>query len=455
MEDDRDFTSYVAARWTPLVHCLVALGGPPDRAHRVTERALSSCHDDWEARDEWGDVDVHVVGELLDHWDRDRDAWWEESVPSVDDETLVEAGWPPFEAELDRMSVPDRRALVLCAVAGLSEEQAQALTGVDGPRPDAPPADDLRMALELVPVQPPRVESMIAASQTRRRRRRGASIAGVVALLAAAGVVTALVLRHSDPPAAEPGTTFAPVRSLPYNNPSPVAWYAAGTLYLPHSQVPLRDVVDFAQWDDGAVYLDVRGNLVTVTRDGERERIATPGPGSTFVVSDVADAVAWVEFGGPELVVYDLETGERRVERRLESVGARLVSVEDRLALLTVDDDVLAVDLSDGSIEPTVDRRLPGELDRHGRYVLTREGGGGPAARIRLIDTTTSRPLSLPIVETRDVAAARFGPDGSVVLLFDPQEGSVTVVRVCEPPYDYCVPVEWFPAGGARPLLAQ
>ncbi len=452
MTDDRDFASYVVVRWTPLVRSLVALGAPLARAHRLAEQALSSGHDDWDDRDMWADVDVHVVGELLDRFDRDRDAWWEEPVPVSDAEELTESGWPQLEAKLDQMTVPDRQALVLRAVAGLSEEQVSELTGADGLRSDAPPADEVRDALERVPVEPPRVESMIAASARRTRRRRGVSLAGVVGLLVVAGAVTALALRDSGP-----DTELSPVPSVRYDNPSPVAWYAAGTLYLPHSHVPLPDVVEFAQWDDGAVYLDIRGNLVAVTAAGARQRIASPGPDATFAVSGSADTVAWVEPDRSEVVLGDLDSGQRLEATPLPAARSRIVSADGRGALLIAEGEAFEIDLTDGSMAPTVDPRLPGELDRHGQLVLAREAGGGPAARIRLHDTSTAVPLQLPLPtqETRSVRAARFAPDGSVMLLIELSGSRAAQIRRCTPPYDHCRLVTVFPTGGARSLLAK
>jgi hypothetical protein len=454
MADDRDFTSYVAARWTHLVRGLVALGAPLAVAHTVAADTLSSCHDGWADISEWVDPDVRVVDELLRKWNRQRQAWWERPERPADVEALTEAGWPELEALLDRMTVPDRRALVLQDVVGLSPQQLRDVTGGVG-RPPLAPGLDLVGVLDLVPVYPAPVGEMIAASEHRRRRRRVASLAGGVGLLAVVAIVAALVVSQSDSPAGEARETFGPVRSQPYDNPSPVAWYAAGTLYLPHSQIPLPDVREFGQWDDGAVYLDVRGNLVTVTADGERERIATLGSDGTFAVSDTANLVAWVDPEGPELILHDLDAGERRLESTLAPEGARFVAVDDARALLSSGDDLFRVDLTDGSIEPTVDRRLPGELDRHGRYVLTQEGGGAATARVRLYDTSASRPLSLPMAEPRTVTAARFGPDGSVMLLFEPPGAKNSQIRRCPPPYDGCGLVAHFPAGGARSLLAQ
>ena len=188
-------------------------------------------------------------------------------------------GWPEIEAALDRIGVADRTALVLQEVAGLSPTQVQDVTGrgrrAVGSGPGGRPAPGGRDV--------PRRPAADRGDDRGLRRRRGAGCGRPPSPAASlswpsAGVVTAVVLRADDPPADDASETFDPVTSRTYDNPSPLAWYADGTLYLPHSQVDLRDVRDFAQWDDGAVYLDLRGNLVTVTRDGDRRLIATLDP---------------------------------------------------------------------------------------------------------------------------------------------------------------------------------
>jgi len=454
MTDDRDFASYVSARWTQLVRCLIAVGAPLQSAHGGAAETLSHCHDGWAARDEWVDLDVHVFRDLLDRWDGRRDAWWERPVPDSDTEALTEAEWPEVEAQLDRMGVADRRALVLGPVAGLGPEQVREVLG-ENATTDAALAEEVIRVIELVPVDPPPLEAMIAASERRRRRRRGVSVASGVALVVVAGVVTALVLGRPDPPGAEREEALPPVRSLPYYNPSPIAWYAAGTLYLPDSRVSLRDVRAFSEWDEGAVYLDVSGNLVSVTGDGKRAHIATLGASSTFGVHPIVDQVVWVDPDAAELVVYDLDARARHLESPLEDDRSRILSVGGRGALLASDDELFEVDLEDGSFQPIADLRLPGELDRHGQFVLTREGGGAATARVRLYDTGTGRPIPLDVGQPRSVTAARFGPDGSVILLVEPPSARVSEVRRCVPPYDVCQLDAFFPAGGARALLPQ
>jgi hypothetical protein len=211
----------------------------------------------------------------------------------------------------------------------------------------------------------------------------------------------------------------------------------------------------FGQWGDGAVYLDVRGNLVSVTGAGKRALIATLGPDSTFGVHPVAELVVWVDPEAAELVVYDVDEGERRLESPLEDDRTRIVSVGATSALLTSGQGLFEVDLVDGSTEPVADERLPGELDRSGRFALTREGGGAATARVRLYDTSTGRPIPLDVPTPRSVTAARFGPDGSVILLIERPSAPTAEVLRCTPPYDECRAVAFFRAGGARSLLAQ
>jgi hypothetical protein len=453
MTDDRDFTSYVAARWTPLVRSLLALGAPLAAAHRGAAETLSRCHDAWDERDAWVDLDVHVFQDLVSRWGRRRDAWWELS--ARDHEVEAATGWPEIEAALDRIGVAERTALVLQEVGGLNPTQVQDVTGADGVPSDSALVADLHQAAETFPVDQPPIAEMIAASRRRRGGMRALSIAGGVAVLVVAGVVTAVVLRADDPPVDDAGETFDPVTSRTYDNPSPLAWYADGTLYLPHSQVDLRDVRDFAQWDDGAVYLDLRGNLVTVTRDGDRRLIATMDPDGSFLVSDTKDRVVWVDPEGPVLVDYDLDTRARVREVDLDEGPVRIVSLEDAGAYVASGEQLLSVNLDAGYVDVVPDWRLPGELQRDGRFVLTQEGAGAATARIRLYDTDTDRPVPLDIDEPRSVTAASFAPDGSLVMLLEPPGSQVSEVHRCATPYSECQLIAWYPAGGAASLLPR
>ena len=425
----------------------------PGPAHDGTADTLSRVHDDWDGRDEWADIDVHVVRELFDRWDRRRDAWWTEPVPQSEVEDLAEAGWPELEAQLDVMQVADRRALVLERVVGLAPDQIRDLTGVPVRRPEYGSVPELGPVLEQVPVDPPPIEALIAASASRRRRRLKTSIASGLALLLVAGLVALLVANREEPTTEEGPEQFATAESIAYPNPSPMAWYADGRLYLPHTQVEVRDVREFAQWGDGAVYLDVRGNLITVSRDGERVRIATMGLEATFAVFDEADQVVWVDPVVPELVLYDLATDERLLERELSESSSRIAFVEEDLAYLTHGENFIRVDLRDGVIEPASDPRLIRELDRYGPYALIREGGGADTSRVRLYNTLTESPIQLDVEEPRSVSAARFAADGSVMLLVEPPGARVSEVQRCEAPYDECRLVAFFPPGGARSLL--
>ena len=454
MTDDRDFTSYVAARWTSLVRSLAALGAPLTAAHRGAAETLSRCHDDWDERDDWIDLDVHVFQDLVRRFDRRRDAWWELS--ARDQEIDASTGWPDVEAALDRIDVADRRALVLLQVAGLSPDQVRDVAGVDPAPQDQALVADLHQAVEMLPVDRPPIDEMIADSRRRRARMRALSIAGGIGVLAVAGLVTALALRAGDSAPGSPPETFGPVTSRTYDNPAPLAWYADGTLYLPHSQVDVRDVREFALWDDGAVYLDLRGNLVTVTKDGGRDLIASLGTDTTFFVSDTQDEVVWVDPDGPVLVDYDLDTRERLLELELDDADrARIVSLEDAVAYVASDAELLSIDLDDGSVDAVPDRRLPGELEREGRFALTQEGATEATARFQLYDTVTGSRVPLDFDEPRSVTAASFAPDGSLVMLLESAGSQVSEVHQCASPYTECRLVAWYPGGGARSLLPR
>ncbi len=453
MTDDLDFTSYVTARWAQLVHCLIAVGVPPGLAQDATADTFSRIHDDWDERDEWADIDVHVIQDLFDRWDGRRDAWWDVPVAASETEELDDAGWPEVEAELDRLEPAERRALVLERVVGLGPDQVRELTGGPVRRPDYARVPDLLPVLELIPVDPPPVEAMIAASARRRRGRRRTSIAAAFAVVLVVGVVALLVATHEEPEQKDEPERFATVASAEYRNPSPIAFYATGTMYLLESRVDVRDVREFAQWGEGAVYLDIRGNLVTVGPDGSRVRIATLGLAATFAVFDEDDLVVWVDPVVPELVVYDLAADERVLERELSEQSSSIAFVEEGFAFLNYGDEFVRVDLEDGVIDPATDIRLPGELDRFESLALTREGGGAATARLRLYDTLTDRPIPLDIDDPLSVSDARFAPDGSVMLLVEPPKARISEVRRCEPPYEYCRLTAFFPAGGARSLL--
>ena len=118
---------------------------------------------------------------------------------------------------------------------------------------------------------------------------------------------------------------------------------------------------------------------------------------------------------------------------------------------------MLRVGFDDGELDPVPEQRMPGELDRYDNLVLAREGGSTVWARVRLYDINRSIGAAIPlgISEPTTVSDARFGPDGSVMLLLEPPGARFSEVRRCEPPYDSCRLVAYFPSGGARALLAQ
>lgn len=453
MTDDGDFTSYVAARWTHLVRSLVALGLPLGVAETCAADALSRCHDDWDERDGWADLDVHVARELFEAWERRRDPWWERPVPVEESEALADGGWSAVEPVLDRMPEAERRGLVLREVAGLGAEQAREVTGVEPPHADPAVVGDLRAVLDALPVDPPHVEAMISSSRSRLRRRRTVSLGAALALVLIGGGIAALVLDDRERGGGG-STDLAPVDSVRQFNASPIAFYADGSLFLPRAKVELQDVRQLAEWNGGAVYLDVSGNLATVTEDGERRLIEALGPEGSFAVSDFQERLVWIDPDGPELVDYDLAAGERVLEVPLPA-AATMTLLEGNRAYFTTDEGYFLVELADGAVRRATDWRLPGELDRNGRFVLTRESGWAIGSRVRLIDTATGRPVPLRLAEPTAVSAAGFAPDGAVILLVEPAGASISEVRRCAAPYDYCPRIAFFTSGGARAVLAR
>jgi len=455
MTDERDFTAYVTARWAQLVRCLVAMGAPLGIAHDAVGDALSRCHDEWDDRDEWADLDVHVVRDLFERWDHRRDDWWAAPVPEADAEALEDAGWPALEERLDPLTPEDRRALVVSEVLGMGPDQVRAIAGTETRHQSLELAGQLHEVLDLLPVDPPPLEAMAAASRQRRRRRRTVSIGAVAVLVLVGALVTVLAVRHEEPAEGVPPERFASVRSVPYDNPSPVAWYSGGTLYLPHSQLALRDVRQFAQWRDGAVYLDVRGNLLTVSAKGDRARITTLGSTGTFGVLDEQDDVVWIDPRGPELVVHDLVEGTDRLTIPLNDAATRIVDVDGRTAYLETDVQLLTADLRSGDLHVVPDERMEGEIDRYKGYALAREGPS-EFSQIRLYELKTGEPVPLLVDGPEAVSDARFGSDGSVMLLIEPESrAQISEVRRCPPPYQECRTLAIFPTGGARPLLAS
>ena len=454
MTDELDFTSYVTARWGQLVRALVALGASLGAAHRGAAETLSRCHDEWDDRYEWLDLDVHVVGDLLDRFRRRHEDWWAAPTSAEDAEVLEAAGWPDLQPRLDALPAEERTALVLTEVVGLSPDQVRDVTGDDVRPRSAEPAADLHAVLDLLPVDPPPVEEMVAASEARRRRRRRLSLGVVAAILLVAGLVALLTGRDTEADGDEPAERFATVRSVAYDNPSPVAWYAANTLYLPHSQLELRDVRAFAQWRDGAVYLDVRGNLITVSAKGDRARVTRLPGSATFGVYGALNLVVWVDPHGPELVGYDLVNQEEVWSTELSDERTELLHVDGSTATLATPLQLLRADLEDGDVDVVPDDRLPGELDRTDAFAITREDPADPL--IELVDLASGQPVPIDIGESSTVTDARFGPDDSLMVLIEPPSGSaISEIRRCVPPaFDDCRALTYFPGGGARPLLA-
>ena len=72
MDGDRDFSSYLVARWPGLIRSLVLLGCRYADAEQVAREGLAHCHDSWAKDRESDDIDVHVYRVVLERLERLR-----------------------------------------------------------------------------------------------------------------------------------------------------------------------------------------------------------------------------------------------------------------------------------------------------------------------------------------------------------------------------------------------
>ncbi|MGZ5399062.1 MAG: hypothetical protein ACXWDM_03545 [Nocardioides sp.] len=318
--DDSEFAAYLAARWPALVRTLVFLGHPEPDAHAVALDALVRIYPDWPRLRREEDVEVAVYREVLHARDRHLRRIHRRGDPPA---APAPRDVPPamaeqaerrdqVEAALARMSPGDRMVVVLEYVAELSEDQvADVLDTHVGSRPQLADAD-VRLAVEVVPVDPLLARDVAERSRARRRRtwtRTLGAVAVVVALVAAAGWVVDRRNSVGQVSAAD--------------NPLPVAWYADGVLHLDAVTVEVRPVDQLVSVADGVVLSDVRGDVTMVDSSGALEKIGDTVPGTALVVEPDNGWVAWADpgDGDPEVVVHDTRVGEEVGRRSLSVPG--------------------------------------------------------------------------------------------------------------------------------------
>jgi len=487
MREDSDFAAYLAARWPRVVRTLVLLGGSTADAERVARAAFARLRPEWGRTGTDEDPDVHAWRTVLRAW---QERPWT-GPPGAPSGRLA-----ALEPALDRLTPQARAALVLQAVAGLDPDQVAIVLG--GPAPmhggEGVGEDDLRVAADELEVSPAPTPGAVAATpRAPLRQRAGLPLAlGVlVALVLLAGIGSWLGLRSGTP---EP----RPVpRVTTVEDAAGIAWWAGGTLHLPHVAVALPRVTWLAGVNGGAVVADDAGVVSFVAPDGVVTAVGHQQPGGPLVGSDETGWAGWVDPTGanPRLVVYDV-TARAVLAGLALPVGAGEVRpiAFDRGLLYYVDrrgnwqwepghDEPLKVfqpglvDVADATearqsdprrlelVQPffNIVRVVPGsgaELSPDATYALTRQPGtGGPDrfGRVRVYDVRSGEPVWTGLAPRDVVVAATLGPDDEahyVVARPDYPQADYEL-RSCDLPAHRCAGVAQLPRGGAPPLLAR
>lgn len=245
MRPDDDLTSYVAARRPVLEEVLRRLDCPRFLVAGVISETIGRCRPHWSRTSREDDVDVVVLGALLESWQgRHR----------------VE-GWQP------------RAGAVLREVAGLDPRQA------------AEVVDALRRA--------------------RLRPLAARGVAGLAGALVVAGLVAAL---WPSGPAGSDRDVLPPVEAEQVEGLVDAVWYAAGILRLRDATVAVGAVRDLAEVPGGAIYLAGDGRVVAVDGSGERAVLGRGASDTRVVASADGTLAAWRDPDG-DLVLVDVPTG--------------------------------------------------------------------------------------------------------------------------------------------------
>lgn len=490
MRHDSDFAAYLAARWTPVVRCLVLLGAPPAQAEAAARTGFARCCSRWGRLRDAHDLDAEVYRTVLEGWA--RRTWAEPEAPAAE---------LPLEEILDRLTPDVRASAVLRHVAGLSEVQvAQVLDRPVRAVPDqgrVPDEEAFRQAAEAIDVPHPPIEAVRAESREQRRRtvRLVAASTGVLAVVV--GLATWLGTRPADV-----RTGLGPVPVTRAENPIALAWWANGVLHLEHETLELPPLTNLYEVLGGAVYGDEEGGVLFVADDGTRELLGKSVPGGPIEVSDEQGWAAWVDVGGgaPELVVYDLAAHRVLDSRPVErdswpvaidlrtvyyttpegSLGWRLPGDATERApfgLLDVSAGIRARTAGPGRIEfvqPffSISFVRPGvgaEISRDGNYVLTRTPDPmSTYGTVHVYDTRTGDEIGPGLTASELAVGARLGPDATVTYVVaraeDKPEADDFVrlsfsgpmeLRTCSLDTGQCVVDAKFPSTGSAPVLAR
>ena len=213
------------------------------------------------------------------------------------------------QSALAERSAPERVALVLRFVAGLTEQQVAQVLGVGvetvRERTTRPPADLARVRDELDTVPAPLPDVTAAGDRVRRSRRR--TRVGGVAVLAVVAIVASLVVFRGPPRAGTAQPASAPRVRLS------VPWWSSGRVHVGAHVLEVPGLTDLADPGTGAVYrtadadvvlVDARGGTAVIGHNAAPGIVADPGRGWVF----------WLTFTR-QLVAYDASQGHL-VQRR-------------------------------------------------------------------------------------------------------------------------------------------
>jgi hypothetical protein len=482
---DPDFTTYVVARWLPVVRVLVVLGHSVEQAEDAAVASFARLLPDWARLRREGDVDVELGRVVLDTWVRTRGP---QPVPRVP--VAVPAGrLVTRELEdqlallerlldgLDRLDETTRVTVVLRHLGELDPDQVSEVLGE--PRSEVQRRmSQAAAALDLVPLEPachsaataidvppPSVSRVVAHAEAARRRRWLAAGAVAAVLVVVAGVAVAVTR-----PAASTDPHALPVS--PVENIVDDPWWLDGELHLDHGTVPVEDVSQMVATGIGVVYSDADGAVTAVDDDGTQTPLGTLDPATPMVSQPRFGWVAWTEPRGGDLVVYDVIT-DREVGRLDSTTDTRVIgwdrerlyyhhegndwSVSVNVGALTDPIQIarplggfasVLLDVSSGTrlrdddglsaAQPLFNlvRDIPGtngQLSPDGNFVLTHSGDGRPS----LYDVRTGDEDGTWFdAKGWTPVAAAFTTEGRVVWVVDTQDGSYGLFE-CQASMDY------------------
>lgn len=479
--DDADFAAYLTARWPALVRTLVLLGQDRPGAEASARDGLARCRADWERVRRVDDVDAHVYAVVLEH--RGPVAVRTLTALSEEDTARLRA----VDERLQTLPVEEREALVLAAVADLSD--AQVADVLDTSIADVPGgAAEVREVAESIVVAAAPVDEVLATARSRHRRRTRVVVVGLVAVLVAGGVGWLVVREQQDEPLPAAKVTRAP-------NPVDVAWYAGGLLHLDQVKVEVPPLTDLSELNGGAVYADEDGVVAFVAADGDRRRLGSKVVGSPLVASADEGWAMWLEPGGASrLLVYDVSAGEELATHRDDATEVRPVAIDqgfayfdtpdasyvwnpgqgapeelDRAGLADVEAATRVYQLDGARIEMeqgvfSTSFVVPGTsalLSPGGSFVLSRPAGGDPGSVYRplLYDTRSGQRLPAGLTREERVQDATFGDNYRLVYLVAPDADTgpddLLVLRTCDLDAAECSDVTPVTQAEERPLLAH